>query len=97
MANKMVIDGLPSNAFRVVGVGQDIVLESYYLYPDFSTMQDGQALEFNTDPDADSEPNIRMIMSREVAARLTNALIGTLNAQIIAPQAALPQLEPQPA
>ncbi len=78
---KQVIDGLAANAFRVVGVGQDIILESFYLYPDFTSIQDGQPLEFTTDPDNDDEPNIRIIMNREVAARLANALMGTLGAQ----------------
>lgn len=93
-SSKMVIDGLASNAFRVVGVGNDIVLESYYLYPDFSSMKDGQTIEFNMDPEPDSEPNLRLIMNREVAARLTNALIGTLNAQMAQQPQAAPQPEP---
>jgi hypothetical protein len=76
--SKQVIDGLAANSFRVVAVGQDIILESFYIYPDFSSLSEGQTLEFNTDPEGDDEPNIRVIMSREVAARLANALVGTL-------------------
>lgn len=78
---KQVIDGLAANSFRVVAVGQDIILESFYIYPDFSAMSSGKTMEFNTDPEAENEPNIRIIMNREVAVRLANALAGTLNAQ----------------
>lgn len=78
---KQVIDGLPANSFRIVSVGQDVILESFYIYPDFSRVAEGQALEFNTDPEGDDEPNIRLIMNREVAGRLANALINTLGSQ----------------
>jgi hypothetical protein len=83
--SKQVIDGLPANAFRVVGVGRDIILESFYLYPDFTHAKEGASLEFNLDPDSDSEPNIRIVMSREVAARLSSALSNTLEAQRLQP------------
>lgn len=85
-ANKVVIDGLAANAFRVVGVGQDVVLESFYLYPNLSKLANSdpaerQTLEFNMDPEHDADPNIRIIMSREVAARLASALAETLGLQ----------------
>lgn len=82
--SKQVIDGLPCNAFRVVGVAQDVVLETFYLYPNFPALKDQSSIEFNLDPDPDTEPNLRLVMSREVAARLTNALFNTLNAQAAA-------------
>jgi hypothetical protein len=80
---KVVIDALPTNAFRVVGVGQDIVVESFYIYPDFSTLgQTEQGQDFNMDPDGHSEPNIRLVMNRDVAVRLTNAMLATLGVRI---------------
>jgi hypothetical protein len=91
--SKQVIDGLAANAFRVVGVGHEIVIESFYLYPNFSNLQDGQVLEFNTDPDPSDDPNIRLIMNREVAIRLTNALLATLGVQR-APQQNAEQEQP---
>lgn len=90
---KQVIDGLAANAFRVVGVGQEVVLESFYLYPDFSCLKEGQSFDFNTEPDPEDEPNIRLIMNREVAARLTNALLATLGVQLQAPQQQQPAAE----
>lgn len=81
---KLVIDGLPSNAFRVVGVGSDVIIESFYLYPDFAKAADGQQVQFSMEPDPDSEPNIRLICSREVGARLALALCASLGIQVTA-------------
>jgi hypothetical protein len=79
LKTKRVIEGEATNAFRVVSVGADVVIETFYLYPDFASLAHVESFQFNADPDIDDQPNKRLIMSREVAARLANALVGTLN------------------
>lgn len=78
---KQVIDGIATNAFRVVGVGSDIVIESFYIYPDFSKIQDKQATEFHLNPNPDSEPNVRMILNRDTAIRLAQTIKQTVESQ----------------
>jgi len=91
--SKLVVDAYPANAFRVVGVGHDVVVESFYLFPDFATVQANETQAFNLDPDNTSEPNTRMVMNREVALRLANALLGALGFQVVQ-QPAAEQQEP---